>query len=121
MGPPVMYACSVGWYAGCGMNVAAPITSTRFETTTFEPAPCSCWMIDLMSSCKDEGAVTGACPSENATFKSSLLPSHTVATCAWSDFAAWTWVTPWPKPARIGQKFWLSPFTSEFRETNCEG
>ena len=64
-----MYACSVGWYAGCGMNVAAPMTSTRLATATFEPAPCSCLMIDTVSSCIDCGDVTGAAPPENAIFK----------------------------------------------------
>ena len=74
-----------------------------------------------MSSCTDCGAVTGAAPPENANLSRSLEPSHTVATCACSETAAWTWVTPWPKPARIGQKFWLSPLTSELSARSVGG
>src|SRR5665213_1391912 len=78
-------------------------------------------MIVLMSSCIDCGAVTGAKPPEKAGLSRSFEPSHTVATCACSDLAASTWVTPGPKPAKIGQKFWLSPLTSELSATNVAG
>ena len=78
-------------------------------------------MIATVSSCIDCGDVTGAAPPENATLSRSFEPSHTVATCACSDAAAPTCETPCPKPARIGQKFWLSPFTSELSCTNAAG
>src|ERR1700737_3652547 len=100
------------------MNVAAPLTSTKFATATLEPGPWGCLIIETVSSCIDCGDVTGAAPPENATLSRSFEPSHTVATCACSEAAAPTCDTPCPKPARTGQKFWLSPLTSALSCTN---